>query len=436
MSTDAITTPPSAVAFKDALKKGLGRAMLLLKAEPGSHLLQAELARACKINLVYDSQCEEPRAAYLYRLIRETGQVQFYMATLSRCLGDGTEEGEESDLTQAFCVLCLAAADERDFDRSVLYDFLARGDFASMFAFVGLEGIEGLLRCVRKAYHAFNDNFSEEDGWAFRSLVEALVNRDGAEKAAASLHDARSSCDELDRLMSLNESKSAPAVSKDASVTDDAAAEAAFEKGCAFPRAWIAAATDEALARIADALLAERDESKIRGYLRVFRIRTFPRSPRSLFPLAQSENRRVAHVAADALGRIHDPDVRALAFEFLSEGKSLELAVKLLRRNFRPGDFNHIEDALASKNLDDDAWHRFGFSLLDVIRNNEVSANESRRLLFRLYEEGPCSMCRTDIVARLRASGGVPDWMAEECLFDANPETARLFAETETSGQG
>ena len=105
MSTDAITTPPSAVAFKDALKKGLGRAMLLLKAEPGSHLLQAELARACKINLVYDSQCEEPRAAYLYRLIRETGQVQFYMATLSRCLGDGTEEGEESDLTQAFCVL-------------------------------------------------------------------------------------------------------------------------------------------------------------------------------------------------------------------------------------------------------------------------------------------------------------------------------------------
>ena len=60
--------------FTDALRKGHGRAMLILRADPGSTALQAELLTACKANLVFDPQCEPGRGDYLARLIGATGQ--------------------------------------------------------------------------------------------------------------------------------------------------------------------------------------------------------------------------------------------------------------------------------------------------------------------------------------------------------------------------
>ena len=82
----------SVAAFGSALRKGLGRAMILLRQEPDSPALQAELMRACKANLLYDGQFEHYRAPYLHRLIQVTGQEQHFWAELSRWLGEVGED--------------------------------------------------------------------------------------------------------------------------------------------------------------------------------------------------------------------------------------------------------------------------------------------------------------------------------------------------------
>ena len=76
--------PPSSTEFEAALRKGLGRAMILLRKAPEDQGYNAALMRACRFNQVYDRQCEEDRVVYLHRLIRCTGRVQVYRDELLR----------------------------------------------------------------------------------------------------------------------------------------------------------------------------------------------------------------------------------------------------------------------------------------------------------------------------------------------------------------
>jgi hypothetical protein len=73
--------------------------------------------------------------------------------------------------------------------------------------------------------------------------------------------------------------------------------------------------------------------------------------------------------------------------------------------------------------LDADGWHYLGMAVFTLLREMEAPPEESQAVLLRLYEDLPCSFCRETTVRNLVASGGLPDWMAEECRYDAEPET-------------
>jgi hypothetical protein len=74
--------------------------------------------------------------------------------------------------------------------------------------------------------------------------------------------------------------------------------------------------------------------------------------------------------------------------------------------------------------LDADGWHYLGMAVFTLLREMEAPPEESRAVLLRLYEDVPCSFCRGTAVSNLVASGGLPDWIAEECRYDAEAETA------------
>ena len=54
-------------------------------------------------------------------------------------------------------------------------------------------------------------------------------------------------------------------------------------------------------------------------------------------------------------------------------------------------------------------------------------SEEAERSRLLLYENGPCSMCRQDVVKHLARFDSVPDWMRPELTFDANPDIALLL---------
>lgn len=413
--------------FTSVLKRGLGRAMVLLKKNPASEALQSELMHACRTNLVYDPQCECPRAPYLCSLIRETGESRFFWNNLLRYFGETKGEKRETNHQQIFEILCMLASDDASLDRQALRSLLLSADFCTvaihcMDALVRLDGISGLTFCFRN----FPNEVRSED-WAFKSLEYELVERDGKGVARSRLQEARQQDPELDRLMHIIESTDRTN-EKIEPIFDRAMVKELFARHQHIPYTWARDASAEDLEWAADELLAAKDDWQILNYLRLFFWkRDFPKSAARLIDLANSQNERVASAAVRALSRINNPDVRRLALELMSNLSRAADGVLLLKSNWQPGDFFTIEKALATVGADEFEYHRFGFSILDVLDHAPVPPSECNDTLLKLYENDPCSNCREQVVSKLFASGTVPDWMAEECRYDAVPEIAARF---------
>ena len=420
----------SVQAFSAPLGKGLGRAMILVRQEADDTALRAKLMRACKSSLLYDGQFEYPRAPYLHRLIQATGQEQRFSQELSRWLVEVGAADDGVDTAQAFHVLCLLAGEDPSFDRRVLHDFVRRATYdmtglSATQAFIRLEGIEALLLYVRR----FNDDIAEE-AWSFECLVEALKEREGSEAASSALAAARATCPELDRLMAIDVDA---LYAEPADAMDYAAAkEVLAAGGKLLPSAWSRHASSEELAEAARDLLVETDRRKIQAYLALFRFRPFPAPASSLFPFVRHEDEIVAREAARVLGRIGGSDVRELALELL-DGERAWNGIELLQGSYQPGDFQRIGKRLEGATLDADGWHHVGLAVFSLMQDMEVPPEKSRAVLLRLYEEEPCSFCRSTLVSKLAASGGLPGRVAEECRYDAEPDTVRLVSQGDLS---
>jgi hypothetical protein len=186
-----------AAKFKAALRKGSGRAALMLESDPSNEELQALLLEACKSNLVYDPQCEEGREPYLHRLIVMTGRSEHYWLELLRCLDDFHSADDARDIVQIYGILCLLAPGQNDNDRGRLREFIEsdaarKSDFCDVGRRCGaglicLEGLGAFLLLIRLYHPELLENFREQAGWAYCSWVDALNERDGAEATAAAL---------------------------------------------------------------------------------------------------------------------------------------------------------------------------------------------------------------------------------------------------------
>ncbi len=70
---------------------------------------------------------------------------------------------------------------------------------------------------------------------------------------------------------------------------------------------------------------------------------------------------------------------------------------------------------------------RFGFSALNVIEHMNEKPQETTTILLHLYANGLCSNCRQRAVTQLATLNSVPDWMAAEGCYDAEPSIAERF---------
>jgi hypothetical protein len=190
------------------------------------------------------------------------------------------------------------------------------------------------------------------------------------------------------------------------------------------PWSWLLRLNDAERRVLAEDLTAETDENKATIYLRLFARRDFPGDPAPLLRWAEGlKDQPSSFHAVSALSRLRAPAVRASALKLIEAGQPR--GARLLRSNFEPGDFAKLERLLDTLSDIDEA-HDLGLSILDIVSKQEHPP-EAAGLLLRLYERTPCSRCRNDAVATLVALNVAPLWMAEECRFDADPDTVQLF---------
>jgi hypothetical protein len=413
--------------LRDALRKGLGRAALLIDANPGSDAVRDEVLRACRINLAYDAQCEDSRAPWLYRLILRTGVAHDFA---ERLLAELDDPDQQNDGVQMFAILCLAAADDPGLERESLRKFLFSADFdaigaSCLGAYVALTGVVGLADCARNLHAALVAHIAEQDGWALGAAKEALTARAGEAQAEAEMLAARAQCPALHDLMTRFEQAQTRPRRRRAPVGDYAAFKAKLDGNGGIDHVWLAQASDADLRKLARALVAETDLTMLWRYLRVFARRDYPLAPETILPLVDHADAGVARGAARALGGITHPAIRARALALLNAQP--ERALLLLRANSYDGDFGRVTAALASRALDEDRWHGVAMAVLDMLDGGTPDP-EGVAVLLKLYQENPCSLCRTGIVKALARSGPLPDWLTAELPFDADADTARLPA--------
>ena len=158
----------SASELREALRRGTGRAAILLQKEPQNPELNAELRRACVENLVYDPQCEAIRVPYLCELIRITGQQDTYRDALESRLRTATPDDSIQDIEQIFGILAQFAAQSGK-GGAVLSEFVLEvGPKALAQAvapdLIRLQGLGAFLACIRR--------FEPDENWDWSLIGE------------------------------------------------------------------------------------------------------------------------------------------------------------------------------------------------------------------------------------------------------------------------
>lgn len=186
---------------------------------------------------------------------------------------------------------------------------------------------------------------------------------------------------------------------------------------------WGLTASAAELEAAAHDLVKQTDRNRILSYLSIFRRVRFPASIEKILELATSEDGRIARAATMVLAQISDPRIRDLSLRFLAAPDRRGDALELMISNYCAGDFEIINRAVQDT-PGEYTLHSVGMGLRSLLKVHCPSDAVSS-LLF-LYENGPCSLCRSEFVERLILLKSIPEWMRAECLFDADPDTQKL----------
>ena len=372
----------------------------------------------CVPDVAYDPQCEGDRSEYLVRLIAAIGRQAAFFGAVSARLERAAADDGDSDIGLAFAVLRRLAQARDDLAlsrlRQVFERMSAEHQLACMDDLVCLFGLPALVECAERLAGDL-----EGEGWRGASLVDALRERDGP-GADEALRAAKAASKPLARLLAsvAHLEEAAPRKPPNSLVI-----RARLKRGERAGGVRPMALSDAEWRGLGEDFIEVENPRKALPYLRLFARRAFPGKADAILPWLATDDSRIKSAAVRALGRLHDDHIRGLALQRLAAGDPS--GAWLLRANYQPGDMVRLVPLLDAA-ADDHEAHDLGFAILDLVKEHDIPAQECRDLLLRLYERTPCSLCRHDAAAALDARGEVPKWMADECLFDADPATVRL----------
>ncbi len=115
------------------------------------------------------------------------------------------------------------------------------------------------------------------------------------------------------------------------------------------------------------------------------------------------------------------------AISQLESGVGGRSVVSLFTRNYQRGDEQRI---LSSLTLPDDDFERHSLlmNVIKVLTHNPTA--DVTRLAMIVYSATPCALCREDSVELLLRQHAAPEWLIEECRFDAYSACRELVSDS------
>ncbi|MGZ5234365.1 MAG: hypothetical protein ACXWC3_30515 [Burkholderiales bacterium] len=310
-----------------------------------------------------------------------------------------------------------------------MYNAVVRAGFEKAgHCYTDLIKLDGLDALIFAADHFPSTTIHDDDLWQINVLITALEEREGVEAANLAIDRASQ---ERPRLRQMLEMARASNVAHERHLArarpDYQSLRTIIASGetTGSLYGWGRTASTEELEAAADDLIRETDEARIIAYLGIFRWGRFPCPIGRLLELAHSSNIRITRGAINVLSQLTDPAIRALALSLMAIPERRGDAVDLLVSNYEAGDFQQIE-AMLREQMNTDDVHHLGMGVRHLLKAHRPP--EAENCLLLLYENGPCSLCRVEIVEQLIALGRLSGWMREECRYDADVETRKLVS--------
>jgi hypothetical protein len=134
--------------FRNALRKGLGRALLHVR-EFGAVGLEDEIAHACTTSLVYDAQCEGTRGEWLHAIVTLAGLIEKVAPLIVDILRRSSTPDEYWDVAQLCVLASLFARGGHNDACEVLYDKFYRREFSETWLcgipIMNVDGLQGFF---------------------------------------------------------------------------------------------------------------------------------------------------------------------------------------------------------------------------------------------------------------------------------------------------
>ena len=411
--------------FLRLLKQGAGRAVLFLQDHEDAPYRDLILY-ACTHNLAYDSQCEDRCPEYFLDLIAATKDASYYR---DRLLASLLAPLEDEDEIQMFEIARLLAERGDKGARSAMYSAFARTATAENWYctedLILLDGLPALL-FVTGPLAALD---TKEEASLIDSWIEIVEKRLGKADAwremerEAAQNPVLASWLEAARTWRIERRQDRSDKRKRPPITYAEIKQLIENNSGRQPRyvlgKWGQKADAEALAQAASDLLAEIEPERLLCYLYIFARTPFPAEPQKIIALAEHQDERMVWAALKAAENITHSAVREFALESIAAKQHFDFVVKMLTNNYRAGDEAIVCD-LVNTPLEHFDHHRMGIDARDFCKTHP--GERAVHILTRLYRNSFCSLCRYDVVEQLIALNAVPDWMREECRYDAEAD--------------
>lgn len=419
---------PSRQQQRDALRKGLGRAVQWASA---GRLDDGALLEACLQDQRFDRQVEDPRGEWLWEMVRATGAVTRFRVPILHALHDLSDDTATADQLCGLARQYGSTGDEAF--RSRLYEIVEQKPIADSpwlgeEELVGLDGERGFLfAAVVRGRSLAGREWDWDDGTlidiAAKSLGEGRVHDLLQESSGEAIRRFREGWLQEKQRKAERVSADAHRARMAAIPAEEAIRAAETGGNCSWLPGWGMYADEVSLQTVVRHLRGAREPGVIASLLRVFRRRALPQFDSCFIDFCCHADQGVRRQAVAALRNTAHPLAREFALGELRNGIRSGSEVELFIRNYRAGDEQRI---LESLEMPEDA-SELHWLLMGVSKILEANPEANRLPLCLVsYALQPCSSCRCRD-ARLLIDGRVaPAWLVEECRHDADADCRQL----------
>jgi len=428
----APTHSPSPDQQRDALRKGLGRAVQWAVA---GQLDDQSLLEACLRDFRFDVQVEDSRGDWLWRMIQAVNAADRFRVPILHALYDLSDERSANQL----CELArrYAEAGDQTF-RSRLYEIVGQKPFDDSrwlgeTEVVELDGEEGFLFAARVRGEQLA---KREWDWDDNALVADASERLGPERVSRLLENTKDRA--IASFREVWRQQEAATAARDRqepygdrmraiTVGEIVAAAGSADDQLILFRSWGRYADEKDL-EVVLRHVRDTDEPKvIANLLQVFSHRTIPSFDARLIDLCGHGDREVRRRAYIALENVEHPLVRQFALDRLEKGLLDGLVAGLFINNYERGDEQRILEAMEYP-ADEVEGH---WLLMDVVKVLEANPDaDCSQLAVIAYALTPCETCRFHAAQLLHDRGEAPRWLIDECRDDSAERSRGLFEDT------